>query len=107
MAQFSEISPQQAWQMMQENNATLVDVRNELHFAQQRPQKAFHLSNHSYGEFELNQEDDQPVIVICYHGVSSRNVAMYLIEQGYTQVYSVIGGFEGWQRASLPVESAV
>lgn len=107
MNQYAEITPQQAWQMMQEKNATLVDVRNELHFAQQHPKQAFHLTNQSYGEFEIQQEDDQAVIVICYHGVSSRNVAMYLIEQGYSEVYSVIGGFENWQRAGLPVESAV
>lgn len=105
MAQFSEISPQQAWQLVQTTNATLVDVRNELHFIEQHPAQAFHLTNESYGEFEVNQEDDQAVIVICYHGVSSRGVAMYLIEQGYTNVYSVTGGFEAWQREALPVES--
>lgn len=104
MSQFSEISPQQAWQMLQETDATLVDVRNELHFAQSHPARAFHLNDQSFGEFEMNQDDDQPVIVICYHGISSRNVAMYLMEQGYTNVYSVTGGFEGWQRAGLPVE---
>ena len=39
---------------------------------------------------------DSPIIVSCYHGVSSRNVATFLVEQGYENVFSVIGGFDGW-----------
>ncbi|MGY4676707.1 thiosulfate sulfurtransferase GlpE [Pasteurella sp. P03HT] len=105
MSQFAEISPEQAWQLMQERHAVLLDIRNELHFAQAHPQHAFHLTNQTYGQFELHYDDDHPVLVICYHGVSSRGAALYLIEQGYTEVYSVTGGFEAWQRAGLPIES--
>ena len=49
---------------------------------------------------------DSPIIVSCYHGVSSRNVATFLIEQGYENVFSVIGGFDGWVKAGLPIETA-
>ncbi|WP_101775630.1 thiosulfate sulfurtransferase GlpE [Pasteurella oralis] len=105
MSQFAELSPQQAWQLMQQRDAALLDIRNPLHFAAAHPQHAFHLTNQSYGQFELEYDDDHPVIVICYHGISSRGAAMYLIEQGYTEVYSVTGGFEAWQREGLPIES--
>lgn len=104
MSAFSEISPQQAWQLVQQHAAALLDIRNETHFALAHPAQAFHLSHQSYGEFEMQYEDDHPVIVICYHGVSSRGAAMYLIQQGYTQVYSVTGGFEAWERDGLPIE---
>ncbi|MFD1804872.1 thiosulfate sulfurtransferase GlpE [Pasteurella oralis] len=105
MSQFAELSPQQAWQLMRQRDAVLLDIRNPLHFAAAHPQHAFHLTNQSYGQFELEYEDDHPVIVICYHGVSSRGAAMYLIEQGYTEVYSVTGGFEAWQQEGLPIEN--
>ena len=49
---------------------------------------------------------DSPIIVSCYHGVSSRNVANFLVEQGYENVFSVIGGFDGWVKAGLPIETA-
>lgn len=104
MAQFSEISPSDALKFMQEQGAALVDIRNGLHFSQAHPKNAFHLTNESYGQFELEHDDDHPILVICYHGVSSRGAAMYLIEQGYTQVYSITGGFEAWQREGLPIE---
>ncbi|EJS87862.1 GlpE, partial [Pasteurella multocida subsp. multocida str. Anand1_cattle] len=32
MSAFSEISPQQAWQLVQQHAAALLDIRNETHF---------------------------------------------------------------------------
>jgi rhodanese-related sulfurtransferase len=49
---------------------------------------------------------DSPIIVSCYHGISSQNVATFLVEQGYENVFSVIGGFDGWVKAGLPIETA-
>lgn len=105
MDKFTEISPEQAWQLINEEDAVLVDVRDMQRFSYSRPQGAFHLTNHSYGEFQDEYDFDQPVIVSCYHGVSSQNVAQFLVEQGYERVYSVKGGFDGWVRAGLPIET--
>lgn len=105
MDKFTEISPEQAWQMLNEEDAVLVDVRDMQRFSYSRPQGAFHLTNHSYGSFQDEYDFDQPVIVSCYHGVSSQNVAQFLVEQGYERVYSLKGGFDGWVRAGLPVET--
>ncbi|MGL5597426.1 MAG: rhodanese-like domain-containing protein, partial [Aeromonas sp.] len=48
---------------------------------------------------------DTPVIVMCYHGNSSQGAAQYLLQQGYDEVYSLDGGFEGW-RSTFPVETS-
>lgn len=103
---FIEISPQQAWDMMQNDNAVLADIRDSIRFSHSRPQGAFHLTNHSYGEFQDEYDFDEPIIVICYHGISSQGTAQFLVEQGYEKVYSVKGGFEGWVRAEFPIEQS-
>ena len=105
MEQFTEISPQQAWQMVNEEQAALLDIRDLQRFTYSHPQGAFHLTNQSYGQFQDTYDFDHPVIVSCYHGISSRNVAAFLVEQGYERVYSVKGGFDGWVRAELPIET--
>lgn len=102
---FTEITPQQAWEMLQKEDAVLVDIRDAIRFIYGRPQGAFHLTNHSYGKFMDEYDFDQPIIVSCYHGISSLNTAQFLVEQGYERVYSLKGGFEGWVRAELPIES--
>lgn len=91
---------------MQNDAAVLVDIRDLPRFSYSRPQGAFHLTNQSYGQFQDEYDFEQPIIVSCYHGVSSRNVAQFLVEQGYEQVYSLKGGFEGWVRANLPIDTA-
>ncbi|SUU34162.1 rhodanese domain-containing protein [Actinobacillus seminis] len=106
MKQFSEITPQQAWEMMNEQQAVLVDIRDLPRFTYSHPQNAFHLTNQNYGEFQQRYDFNHPIIVSCYHGISSRNIAAFLVEQGYKNVYSLIGGFDGWMRAELPIEVA-
>ncbi|MGD8207867.1 MAG: rhodanese-like domain-containing protein [Thiohalocapsa sp.] len=43
-------------------------------------------------------EPDRPVVVICHHGIRSQQVALYLERQGFSQVYNLQGGVDGWAR---------
>lgn len=107
METFTEITPAQAWELLQsEDNALLADIRDNIRFTYSHPQGAFHLTNQSYGQFLDEVDYDDPVIVICYHGRSSQNTAQFLVEQGFENVYSVKSGFEGWVAAGLPLETA-
>lgn len=106
MDTYIEITPEQAWQLMQEQGAQLVDIRDPMRFSMAHPQQAFHLTNLSYGRFLQECDYDSPVIVLCYHGISSRGTAQFLVEQGFDHVYSVKGGFDGWMRSNLPIETA-
>ena len=102
---FKEITPQQAWEMVQQG-AVLADIRDDVRFTYSHPKGAFHLTNQSFLQFEELVDFDSPIIVSCYHGVSSKNVATFLVEQGYENVFSIIGGFDGWCRAELPIDTA-
>ncbi len=44
------------------------------------------------------------VIVICNEGFSSSLAAVSLLELGLVNATDVIGGFQGWKAAGLPVE---
>lgn len=106
METFTEILPEQAWHLLEQEGATLVDIRDARRYVYSHPQGAFHLTNESYGRLLDEVDYDEPIIVICYHGVSSRNTAQFLVEQGFEQVYSVKGGFDAWERNGLPIETA-
>lgn len=69
-----------------------------------RPQ-AFHLTNDTLGSFMREHDFDTAVLVMCYHGNSSKGAAQYLLQQGYDAVYSVDGGFDAWHR-HFPAEVA-
>lgn len=103
---FKEVSPQQAYEMIENEGAVLADIRDLRRYTYSHPQDAFHLTNQSYGKFLDEVDYEDPVIIICYHGVSSQSTAQFLIEQGFENVYSVKGGFEAWERNGMPIEAS-
>lgn len=105
MDQFKHIDVEGAHSLLQEGKARMVDIRDPQSFAVAHAEEAFHLTNDSIVSFMDEVEFEQPVLVMCYHGISSQGAAQYLINQGFEQVYSVDGGFEAWQRAQLPTQS--
>ncbi|EKA5637359.1 thiosulfate sulfurtransferase [Vibrio navarrensis] len=104
MEQFKHIDVQSAQALLESGEARLVDIRDPQSFAVAHANSAFHLTNDSMVSFMNEVELDQPILVMCYHGISSQGAAQYLVNQGFEEVYSVDGGFEAWHRANLPVE---
>lgn len=97
MVAYKRISVQQARQMMDEQEAVVVDIRDEQSFANGHITSSAHLDNAGVQQF-INEADlESPVIVCCYHGNSSQPAAAYLIEQGFEDVSSLDGGFEEWK----------
>ena len=39
---------------------------------------------------------DAPLVVICHHGVRSYQVAAYLLNAGFAEVFSLAGGVAAW-----------
>ncbi|MTD29122.1 thiosulfate sulfurtransferase GlpE [Erwinia sorbitola] len=101
MEQFECINVQQAQQKLAEDNALLVDIRDPQSFAAAHASGAFHLTNDSLHDFISQTALTSPVLVMCYHGNSSKGAAQYLLNQGFSAAYSIDGGFEAW-RAAFP-----
>lgn len=107
METFTEITPEEAWALLNgDEPAVLVDIRDLPRFTYSHAQGAFHLTNQTFGQFLDEYDYDDHIIVSCYHGRASLNTAQFLVEQGFDHVYSVRGGFEGWEKAGLPIETA-
>ena len=100
MTDFTRISAEQAFALRSEG-AVVVDIRDPQSFAMGHIKGSLHLDNHSLPDFIARADLDAPLIVSCYHGNSSQSAAAYLAHQGFTEVYSLDGGFDGWH-ASYP-----
>lgn len=77
--------------------ASVVDIRDPQSFSQGRIKSAFNLSNENLQEYINHADFDTPLLVCCYHGISSQSAGQFLIERGFEQVYSINGGFEAWR----------
>ena len=104
MSEFKRIPPEQA-QALREQGAVVVDIRDQPTYAAGHISGARHLDNQSVPDFIRGADLDAPTVVVCYHGNSSQSAAAYLVSQGFSDVYSLDGGFELW-RTTFPAEIA-
>lgn len=95
MDQYTCIDSTQAIDWL-ENGAVVVDIRDTQSFQQGHIPAALNLSNDNLHEFMMAANFETPLIVCCYHGISSQSAAQYLVHQGFERVSSLDGGFEAW-----------
>jgi len=99
---FERIDVERAKQLLAEapgNGLQIVDVRDEDSFQAAHIDGALHLDNTTLAEFMETAEQDKPLLVYCYHGNMSQGAAAYFSEQGFSEAYSLDGGFEAWRTA--------
>jgi thiosulfate sulfurtransferase len=94
---FTCIPATKAKEMMDTGAVTIVDIRDPSAFAAGHVPGALSLNNSNVDDFVATADRDKPVLVFCYHGHSSQGAADFLVRQGFEEVYSVDGGFEGWR----------
>ena len=121
------VTPPEAWQLIEQRAATLIDVRTapefqfvgrvpgstnvEWHGKDDGPRHAFLQALHA------SVAPDTPVLLICRSGVRSHVAANAAKAAGFERVYNVLEGFEGqidttrqrgkvngWRHAGLPWE---
>jgi thiosulfate sulfurtransferase len=97
MATFQLIDVHGAKEYLTKNNVKMVDIRDKNSYETDHVEGSFHLTNDSISKFIKDVPFDNTVLVLCYHGNSSKGAAQYLCDQGYQDVYSVDGGFESWR----------
>jgi rhodanese-related sulfurtransferase len=96
----------EATQMINRQDAPVIDVREEAEFAKGHIVGARHmpLAQLEARAKELQKYKSKPVIVCCETGNRSSSAMATLKKLGFENVYNLSGGYAGWQQAGLPVE---
>ncbi|MDP2561716.1 thiosulfate sulfurtransferase GlpE [Psychrobium sp. 1_MG-2023] len=96
--QFKHLTVPQLHQLVSEQTINIVDTRDPQSFALSHIDGAFNLNQGNLEQYLADCDMDQPLVVCCYHGISSQGVAQFLVERGFDEVYSLDGGFEAYQQ---------
>ena len=85
---------------------TLIDVREDSEWQAGRVPGAIHISR-GVLEFQIDAmvpQKNSKIVLYCRSGSRSALAADTLQKLGYTKVYSLAGGFSGYQKAGQPTE---
>jgi len=104
MDSIPEIDVADAAARVGDGRTLFMDVRDPGSYVAAHIPGAKRVDDSSIQDFLRTTDRDRPVIIYCYHGHSSLGGAAFLLEQGFSEVFSLRGGFESW-RGRQPHES--
>ena len=93
---FNRISISQAENLIKEEGALVVDVRDPNTYAQGHIEKASRIDNSNIHGFLAQADKSKPLVVVCYKGNASQQAAEVFNQQGFAKTYSMDGGMCEW-----------
>ncbi len=101
-----EVGAAAATQLINRQNAVVLDLREQNEFAAGRLPNALHipLAQLATRGQELAKFIGRPIIAYCDRGNSSRMAASALAKLGFTDVFTLQGGLRAWSEAGMPLE---
>ena len=102
----ARVSTLQATQLMNRENALVLDVREPEHFAAGHilGAKNLPLAQLEQRAGEFDKYKSKAVIVHCETGSIAARAASLLKARGFSNVVNLSGGFRAWLQGGLPVE---
>ncbi len=103
---FPEIDTVEAINLINHQDAAILDVREHHEYASGHLPNARHIPSGKIGERigEIEKLKEKPVVVYCRSGARSSSVCVLLSKKGFGKVYNLKGGILSWESAKLPVE---
>ena len=93
---FKEINAHKVQEMVEEESVNVVDIRDPGSYSAGHIPTAVSVSDSTVQQFIESAEKEKPLVVCCYHGISSQGAAEYFSENGFNEVYSMTGGYSAW-----------
>ncbi len=105
-SRMKEVGTLNATQLINRQNAVLLDVREPKDFEGGHLPSAVHIPLSQLGSRspELAKLTSRPVIAYCDRGQRSRAAGSALAKLGFADIYLLTGGYRAWKDAGLPVE---
>ena len=100
------LNPTQALQLINDEDALVLDIRNTSDYRAGHIPHARHLPLDGLKDRlgELEKFKDRPIVVYCHSGNRSPQACALLKKNGFEKVHNLGGGIGAWQNANLPVK---
>lgn len=103
---YKRISVEEARALMEAGEAAVFDMRDEASYSQAHIEGAKRISDANLGDVLTSLPKDRSVLIYCYRGKGSRTYAQTFVDFGFSDVYSMDGGFNAWRASGPEVQAA-
>ena len=103
---FRGINVAAARDIMSRGDALVLDVRDADSYRRGHIEGSRLATKENLSTYLSDAPKNKPVIICCYHGVSSRAFAKAFAERGFSDVSSLDGGYEAWAAAEQSAPKA-
>jgi rhodanese-related sulfurtransferase len=99
------VEPLQATEMINHQDAVVVDVRPAADFAKGHIINAINVPMNGFKNqiATLTKHKTKPIIINCRSGAQSSIACAQLRKDGFEQVFNLRGGIMAWEAANLPL----
>lgn len=97
-----ELSPQSAIDLINNENAVVIDLRDKESFKNGHIIDAIHCTAEDFEQAKMNKYKNKPIILVCARGLQSPAIAAKISTMGF-QPMVLGGGIAAWQNADLPL----
>ncbi len=98
-----ELSPQAAVNLINHENAVIIDLRETEAFRSGHIIDAIRATADDFAKQRMDKYKATPIILVCPRGLQSAQLAAKLKTQGFSQPMILAGGIAAWQTAELPL----
>jgi rhodanese-related sulfurtransferase len=103
-----EVDPKDIKEWLDQDQAVLIDVREHSELAQFAIPGAVHNPMSEFDFEAVPTNSEKKLVFFCAHGVRSRQVGQYLLQENRISVaYNMAGGVAAWIQAGLSGGSSV
>mgnify|MGYP000149012878 CR=1 FL=1 len=98
-----ELSIEEAIQLINHENATVIDIRDAESFQKNHILDSIRASEEDFTGDKMNSYKEKPFILVCTRGITAATLATKLRSKGFAKPYVLSGGITAWQSAQLPL----
>lgn len=101
---YKELQVDQLEEFLQQSNTVLLDTRDIHSFNAGHIEGAEHIDGPTMGKLIRHRKSNPAVLVYCYHGVMSRDIAQMITGFGFDNVNHLVGGWEAWANYQIKAD---
>ncbi len=92
-----DLSVQQLQQKLHNSETPiLLDVREIDEYKFVHIQDSLHIPINSLAQQLHTLDSQQEIVVICHHGIRSKQAAYFLDHNGFKNIFNLVGGIDAW-----------